>query len=84
MSVRNSYQMPLMQIDRLIKLVEVEAALAKVFPPAPSRPTIVGWIDEGILEGRQIGGGNNWFVYSSSLDAFILASQRQSQQRMAA
>lgn len=79
--VRNSYQMPLVNVDRLIKLVEVEAVLAKVLYPVPSRPTIVEWIEEGILEGRQIGTGQNWHVYSSSLDEFILASQPR---RMAA
>lgn len=78
------YQMPLIDIDRLVKLVVVERMLAKVFHPAPSRPTIVGWIEEGILAGRQVGTGDNWFVYTSSLDKLILDSQTKSQQKLAA
>lgn len=72
--------MPLIEVDPLIKLSEVERALSKVFYPAPSRPTIVGWIEDGTLEGQQIGRGDNWFVYKTSLDNFIL----QFQQRLAA
>lgn len=78
------YQMPLIDIDPLFKLAVVERALAKVFHPAPTRPTIVGWIEEGHLAGRQIGDGNNWLVYRSSLDKFILDSQTKSQQKLAA
>lgn len=76
--------MPLMDIDPLIKLGEVERILAKVFRPVPSRPTIVGWIEEGLLEGRQIGLGDNWFVYASSLDNLILSSQQSRQLKLAA
>lgn len=76
--------MPLLEIDRLLKLCEVEAALAQVFYPAPSRPTIVGWIEEGTLDGKQIGRGDNWYVFTSSLNTLIRASQASSQQRMAA
>ena len=43
------YQMPLIEIDQLIKLGEVERILSQVFFPAPSRPTIVGWIEDGTL-----------------------------------
>lgn len=69
--------MPLLNVDPLIKLGEVERILAKIFFPAPSRPTIVGWIEEGTLDGKQIGRGDNWFVYQSSLDDFIRQSQPQ-------
>lgn len=79
-----NYQMPLLHIDQLIKLGEVERILERVFRPAPSRPTIVGWIEEGTLEGRKIGIGGNWFVYQSSLDNFIRASQGLRQQKLAA
>lgn len=67
--------MPLIEIDQLIKLDEVERVLAKVFRPAPSRPTIVAWIEEGTLDGKQIGRGKNWFVYESSLNNLITQSQ---------
>lgn len=74
-----NYQMPLINVDRLLKLGEVERVLAKVFHPAPSRPTIVAWIEEGTLEGRQIGRGDNWFVYESSLNTLILDCQPRTQ-----
>jgi len=67
--------MPLINIDPLIKLGEVERILARVFRPAPSRPTIVAWIEDGTLEGKQIGRGDNWFVYESSLNNLIMESQ---------
>ncbi|MBX3267076.1 MAG: hypothetical protein KF831_10250 [Acidobacteria bacterium] len=76
--------MPLLAIDPLIKLGEVERILSEVFRPAPSRPTIIGWIEEGTLEGRQVGIGNNWFVYESSLSKLIRESQSPSQQKLAA
>lgn len=80
-----SYQMPLFdKIDRLIKLGEVERVLETIFVPAPTRPTLIAWIDEGILEGKQIGPGGNWFVYSSSLDNLIRESQQPRQQKLAA
>ncbi|MEO8649177.1 MAG: hypothetical protein ABI539_08430 [Acidobacteriota bacterium] len=82
--MRNAYQLPLLDFDPLIKLVVVESMLGKIFRPAPSRPTIVGWIEEGLLEGRQFGRGDNWFVYQSSLDDFIRASQADRQQKLAA
>lgn len=69
------YQLPLIHIDRLIKLGEVEKALADVFRPAISRPTIIAWIEEGTLDGKQIGRGGNWFVYESSLNKLILNCQ---------
>ncbi|MBS1793371.1 MAG: hypothetical protein JSS81_05930 [Acidobacteria bacterium] len=67
--------MPLIEIDQLIKLGEVERILSQVFFPAPSRPTIVGWIEDGTLDGKQIGSGGNWFIYKSSLDNLIEQSQ---------
>lgn len=73
------YQFPLINVDRLIKLGEVERALARVFSPAPSRPTIVEWIEEGLLEGIQIGNGKNHFVYESSLTNFIQRTQSATQ-----
>jgi hypothetical protein len=75
--------MPLLNIDPLIKLGVVEAILKRVFDPAPSRPTLIAWIEEGVLEGKQIGRGDNWFIYKSSLDDLICRTQPQ-QQRMAA
>lgn len=79
-----NYQMPLLNIDRLIKVGEVERILRQVFLPAPTRPTIVGWILDGTLDGRQLGRGDNWFIYQSSLDDFIRASQAARQHKLAA
>lgn len=79
-----TYQIPLLAIDRLIKLGEVERILANVFHPTPSRHTIVGWIEDGTLDGKQIGRGDNWHVYESSLDNLIRASQDARQQKLAA
>lgn len=78
------YQMPLLNIDPLIKLGEVERILSRIFRPAPSRPTLVEWIEDGTLEARRFGRGGNWYVYQSSLDNFIRASQAVSQQKLAA
>lgn len=78
------YQTPLLAIDRLIKLGEVERILEHIFHPIPSRHTIVGWIEDGTLEGMQIGRGDNWHIYQSSLDKFILSTQVVSQQKLAA
>lgn len=69
--------MPLLEIDPLIKLGEVERILAQIFHPAPSRPTIVNWLEDGTLDGKQIGRGDNWHVFKTSLDSFILQSQQK-------
>ena len=53
------YQMPLLNIDPLIKLGEVERILSRIFRPAPSRPTLVEWIEDGTLEARRFGRGGN-------------------------
>ncbi len=71
------YQLPLKDVDPLIKLGEVERALSQVFTPPPSRPTIIEWIEEGTLEGRQIGRGRHWFVYESSLVRFVEGAQEK-------
>lgn len=58
--------------DVLVKLGTVETFLSDYFDPIPSRPTIVTWIREGILRGCQMGRGDYWFVYRSSLDDLAL------------
>lgn len=75
--------MPLLNIDRLIKLGEVERILSQIFYPAPSRPTIVAWLEEGVLDGRQIGRGEHHYIYESSLNNLIRAHQ-PNQQKLAA
>lgn len=58
--------------DRLIKLRDVEREIADLFhaESRPSRNTIIGWIEDGTLLGRQLGSGNNYYVWESSLDRF--------------
>lgn len=83
-TMNSVYQMPLLNVDRLLKLSVVEEHLAKIFEPVPDRETICAMIEDGTLEGRQIGPGKNWFVYSSSLNEFILSIQSPRQQKLAA
>lgn len=71
-----SYQPPLVEIDPLYKLGDVLRALEGIIEPVPTRNTIKEWMDEGILEGKKIGLGENYYVYKSSLDKFILQCQR--------
>lgn len=65
--------MSLFPSDKLIKLRDVEAMLAEVFDrdSMPSRGTIVGWIEDGTLDGVQIGSGRNYYVRRSSLERFF-------------
>jgi len=67
-----------MNNKKLVKLRDVEIALASYFDPKslPSRTTIVGWIEDGTLEGVQIGPGRNYYVTTASLEKFISKIQR--------
>lgn len=58
--------------DRLIKLRDVEHILEEYFhrDSRPSRSTIIGWIEDGTLNGTQLGRGRNYYVYELSLDSF--------------
>ncbi len=58
--------------DRLIKLRDVERDLANFFHGAsrPSRNTIIAWFEEGLLLGKQIGSGHNYYIWESSLNLF--------------
>lgn len=58
---------------RLVKLREVERLLRDCFPDGsrPSRNTIIGWIEDGTLNGKQIGTGRNYYVFESSVREFI-------------
>lgn len=60
-------------VDRLVKLRDVERSLASCFhrDSRPSRNTIIGWIEEGLLMGKQLGPGHNYYVWESSLSSFI-------------
>lgn len=73
---RNVYQLPLPNFDPLLKLGEVERVLAKIFLGCvPSRPTLVGMIEDGTLDGVRLGRGGYWYIYKSSLDNYIRKTQ---------
>lgn len=73
---RDVYQLPLPNFDPLLKLGEVERILARVFLGCvPSRPTLVGMLEDGTLDGRRLGRGRYWYVYKSSLDNYIINTQ---------
>jgi len=65
--------LPLFPPDKLIKLRDVEIMFEEVFDrrSMPSRTTIVGWIEDGTLDGVQIGRGRNYFVRQSSIERFF-------------
>ncbi len=73
----------LSQADKLIKLRDVELMFEEFFDPGsmPSRSTIVGWIEDGTLEGVQIGAGRNYYVRRSSIDKLFGAIGADSFQR---
>lgn len=66
----NNSQRPL-KTDKLLRLSEAEQILRTVFNTAPSRPTLIGYIESGKLRGGQNPFNNYYFVYKSSLDEFI-------------
>ena len=76
--------MPLIRIDRLIKLGEVERILSRILMPVPSRHTLIAYIDNGTLCGRKFGRGNNYYVYESSLNDFVQSAQAEPMRRLAA
>lgn len=58
---------------RLVKLREAERLLHDCFPDGsrPSRNTIIEWIEDGTLNGKQIGRGRNYYIFDDSLRQFI-------------
>ena len=61
------------QIDKLIKMGEAEKILKKVMTPIPTRPTLISFVKKGVLKGKRI--GNNFYIFESSLQAFIRENQ---------
>jgi hypothetical protein len=57
--------------DKLLRLSEAEEILRAIFNTAPSRPTLIGYIESGKLRGGQNPFNKYYFVYKSSLDEFI-------------
>lgn len=55
-----------------LRLARVETILheERVMDPVPCRMTLIGWIEDGTLEGKKTEMGF-WIVYEDSLDAFV-------------
>lgn len=82
--MRSYYQPPLEFIDPIIKLSVAQRELGKYVQPVPDLKTIVAWCESGELNGTQLGPGKLWYIFSSSLDEFILRLHARSQQKLAA
>jgi hypothetical protein len=77
--------MPLIEIDQLYPLAEVERILQQIFPTGgPSRPTLISMCETGEFDATQLGRGRTWYVYKSSLDQYIVACQAPRNCRLAA
>lgn len=64
-------QLPFQKLDKILGLAEVERRLARLMTDPPTRPTIIGYIERGWLLGFQHTFNKRYFVYESSLEAFI-------------
>lgn len=58
-------------IDKLVKLGEAEKRMRKVFSPIPSRPTLIAYIKNGILKGKQFPFNKHYYIFESSLKEFL-------------
>jgi len=65
--------------DTLFRLQEVQEILREeeIFASVPSRPTLVGLIEDGTLEGIRTSMG--YMIYRSSFVAWVRSFQRQFQ-----
>lgn len=85
LGVSRMYQLPLVDIDPLYPLGEVERILQQIFPAGgPSRPTLISMCETGEFEGTQLGRGRTWYVYKSSLDQYIIHCQAPRNHKLAA
>ncbi len=62
------------QLDKLIKLGQAMKLMEQVIMPVPSRPTLISYIKNRVLNGKVI--FNNYYVYESSLNEFIEKNRR--------
>lgn len=58
-------------LDKLLRLSEVEEVLRTIFKTAPSRPTLIAYIESGKLRGVRHPVNKYHYVYYSSLKEFI-------------
>lgn len=59
--------------DRLMKLRDAEFKIRRyvLADSMPSRGMLIRLIEDGTLDGKQLGRGRNWFVTESSVDRLI-------------
>lgn len=59
----------------ILRLKYVESILRtnRIILPVPSRPTLIGWLEEGIWEGKKMESG--WVVYEDSFRAWVRGLQ---------
>jgi hypothetical protein len=62
-------------IDKLIKLGQAEKVMRQIISPVPSRPTLISYIKNGVLNGKRI--FNNYYIYESSLQEFIEKNKKE-------
>lgn len=64
-------QLPYQKLDKIIGLGEVERRLGRLMDAPPTRPTLIGYIENGWLLGFQNKFNKRYFVYESALESFI-------------
>ncbi|MEO6392851.1 MAG: hypothetical protein ABIP75_13470 [Pyrinomonadaceae bacterium] len=62
-------------IRPILRLNYVEKILraTRVVVPIPSRPTLIGWLEEGVWEGKKLDYG--WVVYEDSFHEWVRRMQ---------
>lgn len=62
-------------VSPMLRLSEIEAILkqTRVIVPVPSRPTLIGLIEQGVLDGRKLSHG--WCVTEVSFKAWVRSFQ---------
>jgi len=62
-------------IERTLRVREAHEVLKDVMGRPPTRATLLNWLEEGKLEGKQMSFG--WIIYERSLTEFIRSMQPQ-------
>lgn len=63
------------EVRPAMRLREIEAILrrTRVITPVPSRPTLIGLVEQGTLQGRKLSHG--WIVYEDSFKDWVKSFQ---------
>lgn len=72
------------EVRPALRLREIELILrrTRVITPVPSRPTLIGLIEQGTLDGRKLSHG--WIVYEDSFKAWVRSFQPEAYEPVAA